>query len=155
MNCKISFKKNYALFYLVFLVLFFLSCNLDFQDPPPFCISKPIIILNDENAYESSCGLFFLIKNTSTETIQSIRFQFSAYDSLLNKSITRKVLNELETSIYLEPNEQLELFIDLEPYILIIPENTCIVDYFFIKEIIFTNGARWQDTFAQYAYYNE
>ena len=51
-------NKRYRVFIFVVLFNALLSCTFDFGNLPPYCISSPHIILNNEDVFDSSCGLF-------------------------------------------------------------------------------------------------
>ncbi|HBG35543.1 MAG TPA: hypothetical protein DDW88_00555 [Treponema sp.] len=146
-------NKRYRVFiFCCFVLMLFLSCTFDFGNLPPYCISSPHIILNNEDVFDSSCGLFFNLKNTDAKTIAKINLVFSAYESSNKKPITTKYLNEMSVPVFLPHGESLEVFIDLEPFIFKIPDSDCIVDFFCIKEVVFSNGDVWKDIFYSYAY---
>ena len=58
----------------------------------------------------------------------------------------------MSVPVFLPHGESLEVFIDLEPFIFKIPDSDCSVDFFCIKEIVFSNGDVWKDVFYSYAY---
>lgn len=145
---------SFFLFFCCFFALYN-SCSLDSYGPPPFCFSKPIIILDQEASYDSFCGLFFVLKNTADIPITKIIVKFSAYNNKTEKSITQDALNTISVALFLEPKENMDVFINLEEYMALLPDDYCIVDYFCIKEVLFSDGTVWKDSLDLYAYYEE
>jgi len=149
-----KYKSRFTGFYFIHAIALCLltACSFNYQPFIPFCISKPIIILDKREELETSCNLFFTIKNTNKGTIEKVNFVFSAYEGSNKKALTTKYLNEMSVPVFLPHGESIEVFIDLEPLIFKIPDSDCIVDFFCIKEVVFSNGDVWKDIFCTYAY---
>ena len=120
-----KYKSRYLSFYFMHAITLCLltACSFDYQSFPPFCISKPIIILDKAEELETSCNLFFTIKNTDKRTIERISFVFSSYESCTGKIITAKVSNEILMDIHLEWEKTDNIFVNLEPIIFKIPDS--------------------------------
>lgn len=144
-------KTFYSFIISLFCVLLF-SCSLNYNEEPPYCVSKLEVLLHEVASHDSSCLMVFNLKNTSDHEIKTISLHFSVYNSQTQAPITFKTINKIKLNNFISSNEEVEYQINLEPFISMIPNVHCIVDYFHITEIVFSNGKRWTDPLGIYIY---
>ena len=48
------------------------------------------------------------------------------------------------------PNQNREIIISLDQYIYVAPADPFLIDFFYISEIVYTDGSTWQDKYGKY-----
>jgi hypothetical protein len=122
------------------------------SETPPYIISVPECILGEKPGYYMVSGIEFTFYNASVKSVSDITVSFTVYDAetLDNPFIgTNNITTSFNGTI--DPQKNETLIIPLDTYIYVTPEHPYLIDFFYIKEIKFTDGSSWQDQWGTYA----
>jgi hypothetical protein len=117
----------------------------------PFVLSKPVVEINARINSFKCAGIVFKLLNKSEKHIEKLKFCFVLFDTKTQTipfSGTNKF--EITKNEFLAPGENKEICISLDQYIYIVPTEPYIIDFFYISEIHYIDGAVWLDTHGKY-----
>jgi len=118
---------------------------------PPFVISKPVVEIYERFNSFKYAGIVFKYLNNSERYVEKIKICFMLFDT---KTQTSPFIgsNKFEITKYdfISPGENREISISLDQYIYIAPAEPYLIDFFYISEISYIDGAVWQDTYGKY-----
>jgi len=118
---------------------------------PPFVISKPVVDIYERFNSFKYAGIVFKFLNNSERYVEKIKICFMLFDT---KTQTSPFIgsNKFEITKYdfISPGENREISISLDQYIYIAPAEPYLIDFFYISEISYIDGAVWQDTYGKY-----
>jgi len=118
---------------------------------PPFVISKPVVEIYERINSFKYAGIVFKFLNNSERYVEKIKICFMLFDT---KTQTSPFIgsNKFEITKYdfISPGENKEISISLDQYIYIAPAEPYLIDFFYISEICFIDGAIWQDSYGKY-----
>jgi len=117
----------------------------------PFVISKPVVEINSRINSFKCAGIVFKLLNNSERYIEKIKICFMLFDA---KSQTSPFIGtnrfEITKNDFLAPGENKEICISLDQYIYFVPTDPYIIDFFYISEIHYIDGAVWHDAHGKY-----
>ncbi len=118
---------------------------------PPFVISKPVVEIYERINSFKYAGIVFKFLNNSERYVEKIKICFMLFDT---KTQTSPFIgsNKFEITRYdfISPGENKEISISLDQYIYIAPTEPYLIDFFYISEIRYIDGAVWQDAYGKY-----
>lgn len=138
---------------LRFLPLYFLfaACTLFTSQQIPFTVSKPQCVIGGNEDYYAVAGIVFTFYNTGAKEIKRIEISCMIYDAetktnpFIGSNLIKAEFNESIGS-----REQKELIIPLDRYLYRIPDKPYLVDNFFVRKLIFSDGSVWEDKTGAY-----
>jgi len=118
---------------------------------PPFVISKPVVETYERINSFKYAGIVFKYLNNSERYVEKIKICFMLFDT---KTQTSPFIGsnkfEITKHDFISPGENREISISLDQYIYIAPAEPYLIDFFYISEISYIDGAIWQDTYGKY-----
>jgi len=118
---------------------------------PPFVISKPVVEIYERFNSFKYAGIVFKYLNNSERYVEKMKVCFMLFDT---KTQTSPFIgsNKFEITKYdfISPGENREISISLDQYIYIAPTEPYLIDFFYISEISYIDGAVWQDPYGKY-----
>jgi hypothetical protein len=129
----------------------FISCKLQ-QTTPPYIISGLVCSLENKPGYYTFAGVEFDFMNISEKDISSIAVSFMVYDAVTESSpfIGSNII-KIRFDGKVKPQKNTRFIVSLDPYIYIVPKIPYIIDYFYIAEIVYEDGEKWEDSYGIYA----
>jgi len=118
---------------------------------PPFVISKPVVEIYERINSFKYAGIVFKFLNNTEMYVEKITICFMLFDTKTQTSPfigTNKF--EITKNDFLAPGENKEMSISLDPYIYIAPTEPYLVDFFYVSEVRYIDGAVWRDTYGKY-----
>jgi hypothetical protein len=141
-------SKNYAMCFILGFTL--LSCVSE-SEPPPFVIGKPVCIIAAKPGYYAFGGIEFEFLNISDKKISGMNISFMVYDADTRRNpFIGSNLIKLRFGGDIAPHESKKLIISLDNYMYAAPVKPYIIDFFYIAEINYADGSRWEDTAGVY-----
>lgn len=134
-------KKNIFLLFNLFFVLIYCSC--DFNSTYPFVISKIEQKIGFQKGICNYASIYFDFYNATKENIQSIEFVFFIYSE--DNALCKNGLIKSKYENNIDPQEKIKLVLSLDNLILKEPSQNFIINNFFIKRIIYSNGKIWNN----------
>jgi len=141
-------NKIFAILAAVFLAA---SCGIIPGEPPPYIITKPAFEITERPYNFNYAGITFKFLNTSEKTVNSVTVSFMLFDAKTQGNpFYGSNIFEITKSDLIQPKENREVIISLDPYIYIAPSEPYLIDYFYISEIRYSDGSAWQDKCGLY-----
>ena len=118
---------------------------------PPFVITKPVFETIERTNHFKYAGIVFKFLNMTDKYIDKITVSFMLFDPKTQSSpfITTNKF-EISKWDFVFPNENKEIIISFDKYIHIAPTEPYLIDFFYISEIHYLDGAVWQDKNGKY-----
>jgi hypothetical protein len=127
------------------------ACSLSQPGSPPYVVTKPVCAIGERTGYYHYAGVEFEFLNTSGKTVSRITVSFMLFDAETEKNpLVGSNLFKLDLLGTVYANEKKEMIIPLDPYIYVAPADPYIIDFFYIKEIRYTDGSSWEDEYGTY-----
>jgi len=118
---------------------------------PPFVITKPVMEITERVNHYFYAGIAFGFLNNSDEYIDRITVSFMLFDAKTQGSpFIGNNRFEITKHEMVFPGENREVFISLDRYIYTAPSEPYLIDFFYVSEIHYTNGGRWEDKQGKY-----
>jgi hypothetical protein len=118
---------------------------------PPFVITKPVVEIYERINSFKYAGIVYKFLNNSDRYVEKMTVCFMLFDT---KTQTGPFIgtNKFEIAKYdfLAPGENKQISISLDQYIYTAPHEPYLIDFFYISEISYIDGAVWQDTYGKY-----
>ena len=136
---------------ILVLCCLFAACTMFTARQVPFTVSKPECVIGGNEDYYRIAGIVFRFYNTRAKEIRRIEISCMVYDAesknnpFIGSNLIKAVFNESIGS-----GEQKELIIPLDRYMYRVPEKPYLVDHFFIRKLIFSDGSVWEDVTGAY-----
>ena len=140
------------LIFISFLSFLFLGCDFLDNNRPSFFLSSPEFELGTKETSFRTAGVNFELTNTGTEDINRVIISFIVYDEETKKSPwigSNIIIAEFSERITSGETKQFEISLDNK--FMKIPENSILIDFFYVKEIQYSNGQVWKDHFGVYS----
>jgi len=136
---------------LLILSALFSGCEVLDADDPPYVITKPESVAGAQSGYFEFAGINFDFYNKCNKDIRRIIVSFIVYDSETetNPLIGSNVIT-VNYDGYISAGERKSLVISLDQYIYTAPEDPFLIDFFYVKEIVYTDGSSWSDPTGTY-----
>ncbi len=153
MKCKSQVwrLRLFLLSVMPFFLAFLQGCSTLENLDCPYLIDNPHVEIGQKYTYHKYAGAYLTVYNDSKKTIEKYTVSFMLYDS--DGSVpflgTNCVVARCDTPI---PPQQEETFIvNLDSFISSVPDEPYLMDYLYLREIIYTDGSSWKDPFGMYA----
>jgi hypothetical protein len=118
---------------------------------PPFVISKPVVEINGRINSFKYAGIVFKFLNNSERYVEKVIISFMLFDAKTQMSpFIGSNKFEITKYDFIAPGENKEMSISLDHYIYIAPAEPYLIDFFYISEIHYIDGAVWQDPYGKY-----
>lgn len=142
-----------SVFYALLLLFsggIFSSCETTDALTCPYIISNPHVEIGSLEEKYTFAGMHFSLFNESEKTISAFTLSFLLYDSDGNNPFigSNCIVSRCDWKIPADTNT--EFIINLDSYISSVPSDPYIVDYIYIREILYTDGSSWKDPFGMY-----
>jgi len=118
---------------------------------PPFVITKPVMEIVERPFYFKYAGMVFNFLNHAEKIVDNITVSFMLFDSKTNGSpfiSTNKFQITRWDQVF--PDENKEIILSLDRFIVIAPTEPYLVDFFYIYEIHYVDGSVWRDEYGKY-----
>ncbi|MBR4463996.1 MAG: hypothetical protein IKS40_05240 [Treponema sp.] len=156
MKCK-SLMRGWKFFLYLFIPFFILiltsfqSCSTLESLGCPYLIDNPHVEIGQKYTYHKYAGAYLTVFNDSKKTIKKYTVSFMLYDSDGNIPFmgTNCVVANCESPI--PPYEEETFIVNLDSFIPSVPDEPYLMDYLYLREIIYTDGSSWKDPFGMYA----
>ena len=153
MKCSLrSGKICFLLLPLLPLCLLFLpACSTLENLDCPYLIDNPHVEIGRKYTYHKYAGAYLTVYNDSKKTIKKYTVSFMLYDSDGNIPFTGTncLVASCETPI--PPQEEETFIVNLDSFISSVPDEPYLMDFLYLREIIYTDGSSWKDPFGMYA----
>ena len=118
---------------------------------PPFVITRPVFEIVERPYYFKYAGITFKFYNQSGGIVDKITVSFLLFDQITRDSpfIGSNKFEIVKWDV-VQPNENREIIVSLDQFIYIAPAQPYLIDYFYIYEIHYVDGAVWQDKYGKY-----
>lgn len=134
-----------------FFALSFLSCDSMIPETPPFIITRPVFELAGSSYDFTYAGISFNFLNKAAKTINSVTASFMLFDERMQSSpFIGSNLFEIKKLISISPGENTEIVLSLDKFIYIAPTEPYLIDFFYICEITYSDGGKWEDKYGTY-----
>ena len=121
------------------------------SEVPPFVVSKPIVEINERLNYFKCAGIVFKFLNNAEKPVDKITVSFMLFDTKTQLSpFAGSNVFEIEKQGFVAPSENKEICISLDHFIYIAPAEPYLIDFFYISEILYTDGSVWQDKHGKF-----
>jgi len=115
-------------------------------DVPPFVVTKPVIEVTEHINYFQCAGVVFKFLNNAEKAVDKITASFMLFDMKTQANpFTGSNVFEIERRCFVAPDENREICISLDHFIYIAPTEPYLIDFFYISEVLYTDGSVWQD----------
>jgi len=95
--------------------------------------------------------MVFNFLNTAQKDVDRITVSFMLFDAVTQTSpFTGSNKFEITKLDHVSPGENIKVIISLDRFFYIAPKEPCIIDFFYISEIHYTDGSCWQDKYGIY-----
>lgn len=150
--------KNNALIILKILSItlltfssFFISCESEKTSSPPYVIGPLHCSLGERKSYYLVAGLEFDFWNISQKDIVEIETSGVVFDrdTEANPFVGTNVISSVFSG-RIPANTKHTLILPLDQYIYHVPVKPYIIDYFYIKKILYSDGSIWVDCSGAY-----
>ena len=121
------------------------------SEVPPFVITKPVVEIAERINYFKCAGIVFKFLNNSEEPVDKITVSFMLFDTKTQASpFTGSNVFEIEKWGFVASGENKEICISLDNFIYVAPNEPYLIDFFYISEILYTDGSAWQDRHGRF-----
>lgn len=133
------------------LTCLFSSCVTAGAFSCPYTVTSPRVELSSPEDSRSLAGMRLSFFNGADKTVESLTLSFMLYDSdgsnpfLGSNCIVAKCGQEVP------PFSDIELVVELDPYISAVPDEPYTVDYLYVREIRYDDGSVWSDPYGMYS----
>ena len=127
------------------------SCSAFAQINIPYSIKGDLSI--EESELYDYVGFNFSIKNKSEKRINTVTVVFYVFDENGEPPFGMKNHIVLNINCNIEPNEIIEDCISLDEFIFSFESSGYVIDYLYISQILYDDGAVWTDSFGVFATY--
>lgn len=137
--------------YAALCCLLLAACRGFISVEVPFAITKPQCVIGGNEDYYAIAGIVFTVYNTGGKDIERLEVSCMVFDEETKRNPFIGS-NLLQASFYegIGKGEKKELILPLDRYIYRVPERPYIIDHFFVKKIVFTDGSVWEDVTGAY-----
>jgi len=116
------------------------------SDVPPFVITKPVVEITERLNYFKCAGIVFKFLNNAEKPVDKITISFMIFDTKTQLSpFTGSNVFEIEKQGFVASGENKEICISLDHFIYIAPTEPYLIDFFYISQVLYTDGSVWQD----------
>lgn len=118
----------------------------------PFVITTPVCSLSPRAGAYDYCGVTFSFKNTSNKTVSHLKISCMVYKDLNGTNPfmgTNHILADYPETV--QPGETKDFILNLDPYLYTIPTEVYLIDYFFVKDLTYSDGSSWHDELGTYS----
>jgi len=143
--------KNKYLYILFLFILFFNSCSVFAAENVPYLIQGELS--TEESEIYDFMGFNFFFKNKGEKTISKLTVVFYVFDENGEPPFGMKNHIVLNINCNIEPNEIIEDCISLDDFIFSFESSGYVIDYLYISQILYDDGAVWTDSFGVFATY--
>ena len=118
---------------------------------PPFVITKPVVEIMERINCFKYAGIVFKYLNNAEEPVDRLTITFMLFDTKTQASpFIGSNKFEITKSDFVASGENKEITISLDQHIYIAPSEPYLIDFFFISEVHYVDGAVWQDKYGKY-----
>ncbi len=142
-------KNKVTVIFLLLLVASVSSCVN--TKTIPYVITEPECIIGKEDGVHDFAGIHFTFYNNSEKIIQSFKFRCLVFDSEgeLNPLVgTNTIIARYEQNIL--SKDEHDVVFSLDSYILEVPSEPYIIDFFYVTTIEFSDGSTWKDPYGSW-----
>ena len=121
------------------------------SEMPPFVITRPVMEISERPSYFKYAGLVFNFLNHAEKAVDNITVSFMLFDSktLENPFISSNKFNITKWDLVF-PDENMEIILSLDRFVIIAPREPYLIDYFYIYEIHYVDDSVWRDEYGKY-----
>jgi hypothetical protein len=120
-------------------------------DSPPYVITKPVFEISGRPGYFNYAAVVFKFLNTSPKDVDHMTVSFTLFDPKTQGSpFIGSNIFDITKLDYVLPGQNKEMIISLDKYIYVAPAEPYLIDFFYISEIVYTDGSSWQDKYGKY-----
>ena len=118
---------------------------------PPFVITRPQMEITERPFYFNYAGMVFNFLNQAEKTVDNITVSFLLFDpkTLESPFIGSNGFKITRWDLIL-PEENREIIISLDRFLVVAPAEPYLVDFFYIYEIHYVDGSVWRDEYGKF-----
>lgn len=148
-------KTDNLLFILMetflFLLLFFTTSCRQALDEPPVIVSKPACLLTSTHGTFSHAGVSFRCHNTGCRKISSLEVTFSVFtDEKGGNPFYGSNVITAAVHADLSAGASGTFEVSLDENLAFIPDKPFLIDFFYVRKVIFEDGSQWSDLLGMY-----
>ena len=152
---KQSLKKSLIKISTVsFVIFFFASCSGERRSllEPEFTVSTPVYKSAEEDDRCMTGGVYFDFYNRSETDVVFLEVRMNVYESDTGKAaFLQGAQITSESEVYVKAGEKRNMCISLDSYITVAPKAPYVIDQFYVRRIVYSDGSEWRDDAGLYA----
>ena len=143
-------KVLFAALLLPFFAVMFSGCETMYAFTCPYIISNPRVELGEYEDKHKFAGMHFTFFNESKKDVENFTLSFTLYDSDGNNPFIGSNCIVSKCNWKVKSGATVDFVIDLDPYISLEPSQPYLLDYIYVREIVYSDKSSWKDPYGMY-----
>jgi len=143
-------KRALSNIVLIIALVFLTSCVIT-PETPPYIITTPVFEMQGASYDFFYAGISFYFLNKTAKDIKSITVIFTLFDEKPQAYLfSGSNIFEITKVSQIKPEENKKIVLSLDKFFYIAPAEPYLIDLFYVSEIAYTDGSKWNDKYGAY-----